>query len=249
MVSFRDVGDGSPSVIFLNGNFCTIKTWERAMLHLTDRGMRSVAIDYLRSERPWGGWSASGVADMTRDLMDVLEVNRAVVVGHSFGGISALVFALRYPNRTAGIGLVATGATTEGQTVHGQLVQRLRRSDLDREQLCETYNGFWAERPSEHLVEEAVNQLTKVRPEAFREALESAGRLDLRPQLPLIECPALVCRGLLDEGRKKVHADQLVAGLRKVSLHEFDTGHMIPLEDPAGFNLVLATFADEFREE
>jgi pimeloyl-ACP methyl ester carboxylesterase len=61
-----------------------------------------------RSEQPPDGYT---VEDMALDLAGLLEVlgygdRRVTVVGNSFGGLVALVFALRFPERTAGVVLI-----------------------------------------------------------------------------------------------------------------------------------------------
>ena len=44
---------------------------------------------------------------MLRDIFDRLDVDRAIVVGHSWGGTLALTFALDFPQRVAGLVLIA----------------------------------------------------------------------------------------------------------------------------------------------
>jgi pimeloyl-ACP methyl ester carboxylesterase len=43
-------------------------------------------------------------------FLDVVELEQAVLVGHSMGGGIALDMAVRHPDRLAGLGLIATGA-------------------------------------------------------------------------------------------------------------------------------------------
>ena len=66
--------------------------------------------EMLFFDRPGHGWSGRGVANETPEaqarllaaLMDRLGVERAIVVGHSFGGAIAAAFALQYPERVCG---------------------------------------------------------------------------------------------------------------------------------------------------
>src|SRR5262249_16503162 len=68
-----------------------------------------------RSERTPAGY---GVADMVADLdalLDALDVQRKVVlVGNSFGGLLALVYAIALPERVAGVVLVDAHLGDEG---------------------------------------------------------------------------------------------------------------------------------------
>ena len=68
-------------------------------------------------DRPGFGFSARGTrksaspafqAGVVNEIFDRLGVSRAIVVGHSWGGSLALTFALDYPQRVAGLVLVAS---------------------------------------------------------------------------------------------------------------------------------------------
>ena len=83
-------------------------------------------------DRPGFGFSARGTrksaspafqAGVVNEIFDRLGVSRAIVVGHSWGGSLALTFALDYPQRVAGLVLVAspTHPTMSFMTWHNAL--------------------------------------------------------------------------------------------------------------------------------
>jgi pimeloyl-ACP methyl ester carboxylesterase len=60
------------------------------------------------SERPRGRiWTPAAQAALLRQALDQLEVTRPVIVGHSWGTLVTLEMALRDPDRTAGLVLLA----------------------------------------------------------------------------------------------------------------------------------------------
>lgn len=68
--------------------------------------------ELLFVDRPGHGWSArgpetnatpDGQADTLAALMQELGIGSAIVVGHSFGGSIAAAFAVRHPQKTAGL--------------------------------------------------------------------------------------------------------------------------------------------------
>lgn len=71
--------------------------------------------EMLFFDRPGHGWSARGPANegphgqakTIAALMDHAGIDRAIVVGHSFGGAIAATFALDFPGRTAGLVFLA----------------------------------------------------------------------------------------------------------------------------------------------
>ncbi len=74
-----------------------------------------------RSATPARAWTVGDLAhDLTR-ILDALEIETAVVVGHSLGGMAALQLALRYPDRLRGLVLLSTSAEAEKPERRSQL--------------------------------------------------------------------------------------------------------------------------------
>ena len=61
------------------------------------------------SDKPRADYSVGGYANGMRDLLTVLGIDRATVIGHSFGGGVAMQFAYQFPERTERLMLVASG--------------------------------------------------------------------------------------------------------------------------------------------
>jgi pimeloyl-ACP methyl ester carboxylesterase len=60
-------------------------------------------------------WNLATWADDVRAFCDVLEINRPIVLGHSFGGIVALYYATRYPDHPAKLILASTSVQPIGE--------------------------------------------------------------------------------------------------------------------------------------
>jgi proline iminopeptidase len=73
----------------------------RRMVYLDQRGCG-------RSERPWDGrYSLDVLVADLEALRQELDVERWVLLGHSFGGTLALEYAVRYPKHVAGVVFVS----------------------------------------------------------------------------------------------------------------------------------------------
>lgn len=101
-------GTGDPAVVFLPGAGLTgLDYWPLQQRAATGRS--SVVYD-----RAGTGWSdhvrlprtARAVIDELHDLLGKLGIRRAVLVGHSLGGLYARNFASRFPDETAGLVLL-----------------------------------------------------------------------------------------------------------------------------------------------
>jgi len=103
-------GDGSP-VLLLHGNGAMAEDF--VVSGLVDRlaaGHRVILPDrpgFGHSPRPRGLWTARSQARLMAAAMDRLGVERAVVVGHSWGVLPALELALEHPNRVSALVLVS----------------------------------------------------------------------------------------------------------------------------------------------
>jgi pimeloyl-ACP methyl ester carboxylesterase len=74
------------------------------------RRYRVVAFDrpgYGYSEREGRGWSAGAQAEHLQKACSKLEIERAIVVGHSWGTLVALEMGLRFPQRVLGMVLIS----------------------------------------------------------------------------------------------------------------------------------------------
>lgn len=98
------------TVVLLHGkNFCAA-TWESAIAALTGAGYRVIAPDqigFCKSSKPERyQFTLSQLADNTHALLQELGIARAIVVGHSMGGMLAARYALQYPQDTEQLVLV-----------------------------------------------------------------------------------------------------------------------------------------------
>jgi len=106
----RDGHDALP-VVVLHGAGANLEDMHLALgEHLGGR-RRVIFVDRpglgFSARRRGDGASPTYQAAVLRDLLDRLGVERAILVGHSWGGALALTFALDFPARTGGLVLVA----------------------------------------------------------------------------------------------------------------------------------------------
>jgi pimeloyl-ACP methyl ester carboxylesterase len=91
------------TVVLLHGKNFFGAYWRETIKTLTAAGFRVVVPDQVgfgKSSKPDIHYSFHQLARNTKHLLDTLGVRRAVVVGHSMGGMLATRFALLYPETT-----------------------------------------------------------------------------------------------------------------------------------------------------
>lgn len=108
--AFRVAGSG-PAVVLIHGIGDSSTTWEPIIPALARRHL-VIAPDLLghgHSDKPRADYSVAAYANGVRDLLGVLGVQRATLIGHSLGGGVAMQFAYQFPDRTERLVLVNSG--------------------------------------------------------------------------------------------------------------------------------------------
>jgi pimeloyl-ACP methyl ester carboxylesterase len=107
---YLDSGEG-PAVLFIHGLTSSHRNWA----HLVDKlntDYRVLAPDLFghgASDKMMGDYSLGVHAATLRDLLDRLKIDRATLVGHSFGGGIAMEFCYLFPERVDRLVLVSSG--------------------------------------------------------------------------------------------------------------------------------------------
>ncbi|MBI4523528.1 MAG: alpha/beta hydrolase [Deltaproteobacteria bacterium] len=116
-------GEGEPLVL-LSGTGLSCENWNVFQLPDLRNHFRVLLLDYRgtgRSDKPDMHYSTRMFAEDAVDLMHVLGIDRAHVMGHSMGGRVAQWVAIDYPDSVAGLILSGTGP---GTVEDGQYYQR-----------------------------------------------------------------------------------------------------------------------------
>src|SRR6185295_14301509 len=115
-VIYRIAGSGPP-VVLIHGMVNSSRHWEAVALRLA-ADYTVIAPDLIGhgdSATPRGDYSLGAHAAVIRDLLAVIGVERASLVGHSLGGGVAMQFFYQFPQRVERLALVSSGGL--GRTV------------------------------------------------------------------------------------------------------------------------------------
>ena len=196
---FEEQGQGLP-IVLLHGFPLDHTIWEPLLPVLKEQAR--IILPDLRGHglSPIGQGTSSMIlmaADIAA-LLDKLKIDKAIIVGHSMGGYAALAFAQAYPNRLAGLGLIATQAAADTPE---KRQDRLNQADeIGRKgmrHLAEHMSTRLTTKPE--LVPSLRALILKMNPKGAIAALKGmAERPDMTDFLPSITVPALVLAGLED---------------------------------------------------
>ncbi len=160
-VHYRDQGFAEgPAIVFVHGSSASLHTWEPLVARLGDR-YRLISYDQpghgLTGEHPDNDYTAQGMIEALDAVVATAGLDHFVLVGNSMGGWVSWRYALKNPDRLAGLVLVdAAGAPLpEGVEAPGNLAFTLLQNPLGRRAL-----DRWTPRP---LVAMSVRQSVAVK--------------------------------------------------------------------------------------
>jgi pimeloyl-ACP methyl ester carboxylesterase len=103
--------DGGPVLLLVHGMASSSATWRMVLPGLMERGtvIAPDLIGHGASDKPRYDYSLGAHANILRDLMMTLGIERATVVGHSLGGGVAMQLAYQHPQHCERLVLVSSG--------------------------------------------------------------------------------------------------------------------------------------------
>lgn len=195
-------------------------------------GVRVLALDL-----PAHGQSAgrpqstiSGYAEQVIDWMRAVEVNAAVLAGHSMGGAIALTIALRVPRRVAGLALLGSSARLRVD----QRILNLSANRADFPRAVERVVGAaFSPTADEKMVRLAKERMLEAEPAVFHADFQACASFTVRSRLDEIDLPTLVICGQDDRLVPPESCAGLAEGLAAATLRRIEgAGHMVMLEKP-----------------
>jgi pimeloyl-ACP methyl ester carboxylesterase len=251
------VESGDPSsvpVLFLHGFTDSWRSFEPVLPHLP-RSIRAFALSqrgHGGADRPATGYSPDDFASDVAAFMDALQLERAVIVGHSMGACIAHCFAAAYPERTMGLVLMGAFGTFQENPTALELLDIVSTltDPVDPGFVREFQQSTVARPISPAFLDTVVKESLKVPARVWRAAL--AGLLETEPlkQFGPVKAPTLIMWG--DQEAYIPHSDQeaLAAVIADSRLVVYPgAGHAFHWEEPARFAADLEAFVEELTRD
>jgi pimeloyl-ACP methyl ester carboxylesterase len=232
------VEQGDPdgeAVVFLHGWPDSWFSFSR-VLSLLPTHLHALAVDqcgFGDSDRPESGYRIQDLAADAVAALDALAIDRATLVGHSYGSFVARHVTIAQPKRVARLVLIGTGFV-ESNPVVRDLQNALR--DLPDPVPVEFARDFQASTvyrplPTEFF-ERIVAESRKLPARLWREMIDRLVEYDDTAQLPKITAPTLLLWGDRDALFSRADQDRFVALSRAwLKVYE-ETGHCPNWERP-----------------
>jgi pimeloyl-ACP methyl ester carboxylesterase len=242
-------GDG-PAVVMLHAGIADRRMWHEHLEPLAAAGRRAVALDL-----PGFGDTAlvPGVQAPWLDVletMDALAIDRAALVGCSFGGAVALVTAITAHERITALALASAPAPDMMPSSRLQAAWDAEETALtcnDVDGAVEAVLDAWLAPDAPAALRQCVGSMQRRAFERQADPPTMSDAVDPLEEDPgllaSLEIPALCLAGRDDMPDFVTSAQRLAEALPRGRYQQVDDArHLIPLEAPAAFRAALLTF-------
>ena len=266
-IAWHDGGNphqaGQPAVLLIHGAGGDHSLWAGQSRYLSHHGINLIALD-LPNHGQSHGQSQSGpvlatidnYVDVVDEFLRALDIQKAVVVGHSMGGLIALGLAEKHPSAIAGLGLVGVGGA---MPVNEALLQAAQEKPEQAARMIAQWGmaergerggapqiGYW-------LSEGVVRLMADQAPGVLHDDLKACDLFGKRPLEIASNLPHLPLHVLLSQNDRMTPArsgNQLLAACEdghsaatKVMIEK--AGHMMMVENPVAVRRALHLLIQE----
>lgn len=246
-ISFTDSGEGTP-IVFLHGFLENKEMWQEYVALFSEK-YRVITIDLLgHGETDSLGYvhSMEENANAVHEVLEHLNIEKAIIVGHSMGGYVGLAFAELYPNNVRK--LVLLNSTSKEDSAEKKL-NRTRAIKAVKQNYEAFVSLAIANLFSENNRTRLAKEIEKVKEQALKTPLQGIIaslegmkiRKDREEFLQKNLFPVLLILGKKDP---VLNYEESIAQIEDTTaeLVSFDDGHMSAIENKEELQVVLTAF-------
>ncbi|MFC2064617.1 alpha/beta fold hydrolase [Chloroflexota bacterium] len=235
----------SSPVILIHGAGQNHLSWPPDIRRIPDEQILAVDLPGHGRSKGLGRNSIPAYAESLVAFLDELEIEKAVVVGHSMGGGIALQFTLDYPDRVSGLGLVASGARLPvSKSLMEGLSLPATRSQAHKLIIEWSYGPL----SGDEIKQLAARNLVETRPAVLSGDLDACDSFNVDDRLAEIRVPTLVICGSEDKMTPLHFSTKLSTNIPGAAMQIIESaGHMVMVEQPARVAGILSVFFRSLR--
>ena len=249
-------------MILLHGlrGFC--HDWDDVAEQFCDR-YRILALDQRgRGDSDWAPdadyFTGAYVSDLEQ-FIEQLNLNTLILMGHSMGGINAIVYASRYPGKVAALVIEDVGPMTTPPAGVSRVTRELQDTPTEFGSWAEAWAFCRTQRPeiSDEAGSRRVQYTLRQLPDGrvtwkydlggilkARLNDDPSRRVDLWPHVRNLQCQTLVIRGGLSDVLSRQTAEEMARANASIRLVEVPEATHYVHDDVAAFNAAVADFLD-----
>jgi pimeloyl-ACP methyl ester carboxylesterase len=236
---------GATPLVFIHGWTADRHRWDHQMTHFAEH-RRVIRLD-LRGHGESKGSGARTIEELAADvlaLLDHLEVERFVPIGHSMGGMIAQTLVLTHPERIERLVLVNSISRMTYSRGRGLLMAASTKVPFKLFVAANIRRAFAPGYPSEEI--RSCIQVSSATPRDVVMTLYGAMRsFDVLDRLSEIRVPALLVHGYHDIQLPVSQMLRMAPRFPDAVIRILDAGHELPVEKPAELTKALDGFLSD----
>ncbi|MGL4370373.1 MAG: alpha/beta fold hydrolase [Spirochaetota bacterium] len=243
-LAVEEKGKGTlPPIVFVHGWTADMHRWDDQFAFFAKR-RRVIRFDlrgHGESEKCETGMEITQLADDLYQLLKKLKVKKAVVVGHSMGGMTVQQFTLYHPEMVDRLILVDTTAKmvySPAVNLQMNLAKIVPFKAFVKINITRAFKNTYPKKALNAMI--ALSQQTPknvVMP--FFDAMQ---KFDLLDKIPAIKAKTLIVHGLYDIQLPLHQAVRIAAAISDATMKIIDSGHELPLEQPEKLTAAMNDF-------
>ncbi len=196
-IYYKETGNGPETLLLVHGNVSSTEYWDK-FLNILPPQYRAVALD-LRgcglTEHPPNGYNIHQFVEDVNQFASQLKLTRFHLLGHSMGGMTSMLFTLKYPEKVQTLALLDS-VPADGLFLNDEVRSYFRQLVNNRsllKQIMETAVMPYGEGPS--FATRATEIASGCAPQTFTESPESMHQTNFISELSKITTPTLIIHG------------------------------------------------------
>ena len=249
IISYNVEGNGKPVLVFVHGWCCDKDYWKYQVAHFSN-DYKVVTIDLAGHGKSGLGrktWSMEAFGKDVFAVLDKINIEQAILIGHSMGGAVIIEAAKQMPTRIIGLVGVDTYQNIEEKYSHEQIEEVISPFRADFVETTRNFvRGMFTPDADSVLVEQIANDMSSAPPEIGIGAMQELASYDIIKTLKDVQIP-IVCINS-DKWPTIVEAGQRHASSFELKLMP-GIGHFVMIEEPDKFNKLLNETVNELANE
>ncbi|MDP9920565.1 3-oxoadipate enol-lactonase [Variovorax boronicumulans] len=238
-------------VVFLHGIGGNRRNWKSSLPVFGEHFLAAAwdARGYGDSDDYAGALRFHDFSDDLARVLDHFGVDRAHLVGLSMGGRIALNFAQRHTDRLHSLTLCATfkGFGTFSDAAKAEFIRSRKEPLLNGQEPADiaedVARSLLSPGASDAALQQLVDSMQRLHKESYIKSIEAMVHEDVDASLDHVRVPTHVVCGASDPLAPPAMSREIVRLIPHAELTLLpDTGHLLNIENPSGFNDVVLNF-------
>lgn len=235
------------TVVFIHASGSNGHSWHYQLEGLGAKHS-PIAMDmpgHARSDGVTGFETVAQYTDFLAAFLDALKIKSAVIAGRSLGGMVALDFAIRHPQRTQAVIGICTAAKFNIPAERLAALEAVAKGRASQQFNADGYSPKTA-KDNFDVVREGWGEQVKTDPRVRWTDVKACAAADLTGDLTKIDKPVLIVAGADDTTATAADGQLIVdrvCGAKLVTIA--DAAHNLPTEKPAELNAEIEKFLSQ----